>query len=84
MVRRTMSAVIGCLAIAAVDAGAVAQTASDSEAAAKEVAKKTKSAAQSDGASASPISLEGSLKPLVERFNAAKGKHRFVALLSPT
>ncbi len=30
------------------------------------------------------ISLADSLKPLQDRFNAAKGKPRFVALLSPT
>lgn len=63
-----------------------AQSAGSEAAAAKADATKTKpkSTKPSDGASVSPISLEGSLKPLVERFNAAKGKHRFVALLSPT
>lgn len=30
------------------------------------------------------ISLEGSLQPLVEGFNADKGKLRFVTILSPT
>ncbi len=29
-------------------------------------------------------SLDESLAPLKERFNKARGKHRFVALLSPT
>jgi hypothetical protein len=31
-----------------------------------------------------PISLEGSLQPLVNAFNRDGRKHRFVALLSPT
>lgn len=35
-------------------------------------------------ATASLISLSESLEPLRDRFNAAKGKHRFIAILSPT
>ena len=35
-------------------------------------------------ATASMISLSESLEPLRERFNAAKGKNRFIAILSPT
>ena len=36
------------------------------------------------GAEANLTSLSDSLDPLRERFNADKGKHRVVALLSPT
>ena len=42
------------------------------------------SAAESDRAEPEMVSLDDSLKPLIDAFNADKGKLRFVTILSPT